>query len=94
MITLGHGLFISPYKIIESETMTTDDVGKAVGTSDGLWRRVLFKWFSELFKEQRVDRAKLTSAKRGSRTDESDIGRGFLYSYLIIFEKPAALRRR
>ena len=95
MITLGHGLFISPDKIIESETMTTNDVGKAVaavGTSDGLWRRVLFKLFSKLYEEQRVDGAKLTSAKRGSRTDESDIGGGFLRSCL--FEKPAALRRR
>ena len=55
MATLGYGLFISLDKIVESENMTTNDVGKAV----------LFKWFSELFEEQRVDWAKLTSAKKG-----------------------------
>ena len=36
MVTLGYGLFISLDKIIESENMTTNDVGKAVGTSGGL----------------------------------------------------------
>lgn len=41
--TRSWAVYFTRQDYIESETMITNDVGKAVGTSDGLWGRVLFK---------------------------------------------------